>query len=187
MKKIDNSAHDVTDATLNETQIAAEDTIESTFDGQGRQRIPKSFWSRSILEKESYPYDVNGDVIKKLPKGALLQDQWNWSKQMKCTLAKLYIDGKKFIGSSHSQNCKGSFFCSKTTCSFRRETGNVTSSLPSQADRCNYCKQVMSHMQCFARRYIGRSSNYVVVAHYRLHDCSPTKKFHLKKLSKEDI
>ena len=87
-------------------------------------------WSRSILEKESYPYDVNGDVILKLPKGALLQDQWNWSKQMKCTLAKLYIDGKKFIGSSHSQNCKRSFFCSNMTCSFRRETGNVNSSTP---------------------------------------------------------
>ena len=68
-------------------------------DSMGRLFVPDSIWKSKIQELPSWPNDVNGDAIVRLPGKQAAKDQWLWNKKKQLNCGKK--DDQPFRGISN--------------------------------------------------------------------------------------
>ena len=93
-------------------------------DSAGRVFVLASFWKETSVEVlNKLPYDLNDNKIYQLPAGAILDDQWRWSRYKTGSMKQLIID-ERSIGSKkcYYQHCLGSHFCPNLECGNKRLT-----------------------------------------------------------------
>ena len=172
----------------NDETIVAGASNKVKADSAGRVFVPASFWKETSVEiLNKLPYDLNDNKIYQLPAGALLDDQWRWSRYKTGSMKQLIID-ERSIGSKkcYYQHCLGSHFCPNMECSYKKEFSKPNTTSPTRGNLCRFCDQPVVFKNCTARRYVARRESYTIVAHYGAHECDPTKKKPQKRLSTSD-